>query len=270
MIHPAIFRFELRTRLKSALIWSLAMVGVSITYLGLYPSLAPQTALFDQALASFPPQFLQAFGLQNLHMDTIMGFYSMVFLFIQMLLAVQAALYGFGLVARDEIERTADFLLTRPVSRADILTSKYLAAFVALTLTNGVVWVSSLAFLERFNAGRGYDIHATLLLLSSIPIFQLIFLTVGVALSLLVKRIHRITPYALGLATTMYILGAFGDMLGDHSITHLSPFAHFSPNTIIQQHAWNLAQVSFDLTIILIAILISYWRYLHRDILAAA
>jgi len=270
LMNANIFKFELRLRLKSALIWSIAIVAVSFTYLALYPSLSREADLFDRAIANFPPQFLEAFGMQNLTLQTIMGFYSFVFLFIQVLLAIQASMYGFGLVSVDEAEMTADFLLTRPVTRTQILTSKFLAAFIALTITNAVVWVSSLIFLQMFDAGRGYDRHAVILLLSSIAIFQLFFLTAGAAISLLVKRVRSVTPYAMGLAFGMYLLGAFSGMLGDVKLELITPFKHFDPNAIIHNDAWNLSLVAISVAVILISIIISYWRYLHRDIPAVA
>ncbi len=265
-----ILKFELRMKLKSALIWSIAVVAVSLIYLGLYPSLVQEADLLDQALANFPPQFLQAFGMQNLNMSTIMGFYSFVFLFIQVLLAIQALMYGFGLVSVEEAEFTADFLLSKPVTRTQVLTSKFLAAFIALTVTNAAVWASSLVFLEMFDAGRGYDRHAAILLLSSIVIFQIFFLTAGVAISLLLKRVRSVTPYAMGLAFGMYLLGAFSGMLGDVKLELITPFKHFDPNAIIQNNAWNFSLVAISIAVIVIAIVISYWRYLHRDIPAVA
>ena len=265
-----IFQFELRMKLKSALTWSIAVVAVSLIYLGLYPSLAQEADLLEQAIRQFPPRFLQAFGMQHFHLDTIMGFYSFVFLFIQVLLAVQASMYGVGLVSVDEAEFTADFLLTRPVTRGQILTSKFLALFVALTFTNAVVWVSSLAFLELFDAGRGYDQHAVILLLSSIVLFQLFFLTAGAAISLLVNRVRSVAPYALGLAFGMYLLGAFSGMLGDVELELITPFKHFDPNAIIENDAWDPSLVAISIAVILISIAITYWRYLHRDIPAVA
>ena len=53
--------------------------------------------------------------------------------------------YGFGLVSIEESELTADFLLSKPVSRAQVLTSKLLAALTSLIITDLVVWVTSFA-----------------------------------------------------------------------------------------------------------------------------
>ena len=86
----------------------------------------------NEMLAKFPPELKAAFGLDGMDLSTVLGFYSLVFLFVQLCLAIQAGNYGFGLVSIEESELTADFLLSKPVSRAQVLTSKLLAALSSL------------------------------------------------------------------------------------------------------------------------------------------
>ena len=54
--------------------------------------------------------------MNNLDMSSVLGFFSFVFLFCQICLAIQAANYGFSLVSVEERELTADFLLAKPVA----------------------------------------------------------------------------------------------------------------------------------------------------------
>ncbi len=268
-MNTPILRQEFRFRLKSALIWAAAVVAVIFTYLAFYPPLADEAALLNQAMANFPPAFLQAFGMQHMDWGSIMGFYSFVFLFVQALLAVQASLAGFGLISTDETESIADFLLTRPVTRSQVLASKLLAAFFALTITNAAVWAGSLMALNLFQAGRGYDARAVFLLLGSIVIFQLFFLSVGLFLSLMV-RVRSVLSFAMGLALGMYALGALSGILGDVKLGWLSPFAHFEPNRIIETGAYDLPLVMISVAVILLALAGSFWRYRRRDIPAVA
>ena len=195
-----------------------------------------------------------------------MGFYSFVFLFTQICLAIQAANYGFSLVSIEEREWTADFLLAKPVGRAQILTSKLLAALSGLTLTNIVVWISSFSFISLFRGDRAYETKPLLLLLLSIVVFQLFFLIVGLVVSLLVKRIRNVTPYSMALAFGMYVLNAFGSMLGESVWEKISPFKHFDPNYIIQHTAYDLPLVMISVSAIMISLVGSYVLYIRRNI----
>ena len=70
-----------------------------------------------EMMSSFPKELLIAFGMVDMDWSTILGFFGLVFVFVQICLAIQAANYGFSLVSIEETEWTADFLLSKPVSR---------------------------------------------------------------------------------------------------------------------------------------------------------
>ena len=149
-----IFRHEFRTRLRSVVIWSLSVAALILFFFSIFPVFADQAALMNELMAKFPPALLAAFGMDNMDLSTVLGFFSFLFLFVQLCLAIQAGNYGFGLVSIEESELTADFLLSKPVSRAQILTSKLLAALTSLTITNLVVWAVSFVAIALFSGGR--------------------------------------------------------------------------------------------------------------------
>jgi ABC-2 type transport system permease protein len=235
--------------------------------MSLFSSFAADAELLNEMMAKFPKELLIAFGMTDLDMSTVLGFYALIFLFCQICLAIQAANYGFSLVSIEERELTADFLLAKPVGRTKILTSKLLSAISSLTITNIVVWVSSYLFINIFRGGREYDIKPLVLLLLSIVLFQLFFLTVGMLISLLVKRVRNVTPYSMALAFGMYVLNAFGGMIGEDSLEIISPYKHFEPNYIIKNAAYNLPLVLISLSVIIVSVAASYVLYLKRNIL---
>ena len=265
-----IYKHEFKTLLKSALVWSLAVAGLFAIYLSLFPSISKSAALLDEAMANFPEELLTAFGMNGVSLATVLGYLSFVFLFVQLCLAIQASSYGFSLLSVEERELTADFLLTKPVTRSQILTSKFLAALTALTITNLAAWVSCLGLLRIFAANYEYEIRPLLLILSSVVFFQLFFLTVGLVISLLVKRIRNVVPYAMGLAFGMYVLSVFSDMLGESVLEKITPFKHFSPNDIIRTDAYNFSLVWISLLVIALSLAGSYYLYPRRDIPSVA
>src|SRR4030067_2154603 len=145
-----IYRHEFLTRLKSVVIWSLAMAIIIVFYFSLFPVFADQAALMNEFLARYPAQLRAAFGLDKIDLSTVLGFYAFIFMFVQLCLAIQASNYGFGLVSVEENELTADFLLSKPVSRTRVMTSKLLAAFTSLAITDLVIWVCTYVSLSLF------------------------------------------------------------------------------------------------------------------------
>ena len=100
-------------------------------------------------------------------------------------------------------------------------------------------------------------------------VFQLFFLTVGLVISLLVKRVRSVTPYAMALAFGMYVLSAFGSMLGESKLENITPFKHFEQNYIVQHAAYNLPLFLISVTVIVISLVGSYLLYSKRNIPSA-
>lgn len=264
-----IYKHEFKTKINSVISWSAATALFIIIYMSFFSSIAIDSELLNETLAGMPEEFLMAFGMNNIDMSTVFGFYGLVFTLVQLLIAIQAANYGFGLVSVEETDMTADFLLAKPVSRPKILTNKLLAAMTGLLITNVVVWVATFAALNMFSGGRPYDQQALILLLVSVPLFQLVFLTAGVLISLLVKRVRSVTPYTMALVFGMYVLNAFGGMLGEDTIELITPFRHFDPNYILNNAEFELPLMLLSVAFIIIAIIGSYRLYTRRNIQTA-
>ena len=261
-----IFKQELKMSWRSVIAWSVAVVALLFVYVSLFSSLAKDAQLMNEMMANFPEALLTAFGLNGVDLSSILGYFSFAFLFTQLCLAIQAANYGFSLVSIEEREWTADFLLAKPVGRSQILTSKLLSALVGLSITNVVVWISSLVCINLFKGDRTYETTPLLLLLLSIIVFQLFFLSVGLVVSLLVKRIRSVTPYSMALAFGMYVLSVFGDMLGESPLEKITPFKHFEPRYIIQHGAYDAPLALISVVVIVICLAGSYVLYTKRDI----
>ncbi len=261
-----IFRHEFKMHLRSVITWAAAMTALIFLFVSLFSSFAQDAALLNEMLAAFPPELLTAFGMTGVDLATMLGYFSFAFLFVQLCLAIQAASYGFSLVSVEEREWTADFLLAKPVGRTEILTSKLLAALSGLLITDIVVWLASVFFINLFKGEATYDSRSLWLLLLSIVPFELFFLSVGLVISLLVKRIRNVTPYAMALGFGMYVLSVFGDMLGESALEKITPFKHFDASYIIAHGAYDLPLALVSVAVIVISLAASYPLYARRDI----
>jgi ABC-2 type transport system permease protein len=265
-----IYRHEFLSRLTSVIIWSVAVLAIVVLFFSLFPGFSAQTEVINQMWAKFPPALRAAFNMDKLDITSVLGFYGFLLMFVQLCLAIQAGNYGFGLVSIEENEMTADFLLTKPVSRSQVLISKLLAALSSMFLTTLVAWAGTLIAIALYIGGRTYDRSTLLLLMVSLPIFQLFFLSVGLAVSLIVKRVRSVTPYSLALGFGTYVLAAFSGVLGEVKLELITPFKHFDPAYIVQHGALDTPLVLLNVAVTLIALAVSYWLYIRRDIPAVS
>ena len=265
-----IYKHEFLSRLRSVLIWSLSIAALILFFFSIFPTFADQAELTNQLLAKYPPALLSAFGINRMDLSSVLGYYVIILAFVQLCLAIQAGNYGFGLVSVEESELTADFLLSKPVSRSRVLTSKLLAVLTSLLITDVVIWAVSALSILIFTEGREVDTGILLLLLASIIIFQLFFLAVGLVVSLMVRRVRSVTPYSLGLGFGTYVLNAFSGIFGDVKLEYVTPFKHLDPAYIVQHGAYNTQLVLINAAITLISLAASYWLYIRRDIPAVS
>jgi ABC-2 type transport system permease protein len=254
---------------RSVITWSLSLAFMVYAFMSIFSGISADAELMNEMMAEFPEELLIAFGMDNLDWSTPLGFYGFVFVFCQICLAIQAANYGIALVSVEEREFTADFLLVKPVGRSKIMTSKLLSAFTGLTVTNAVVWISSILFLNIYRGDRIYETKPLFLILASIVLFQLFFLSVGLLISLLAKRVRSVTPLSMALAFGMYVLSAFGGMIGDDKLEVITPFKHFEPNYIISNSAYDVPMVLLSVSVIVVSVVASYLLYLKRNISSA-
>jgi ABC-2 type transport system permease protein len=83
-----------------------------------------------------------------------------------------------------------------------------------------------------------------------------------------VKRVRNVTPFSMALVFGLYILNAFGGMIGEKSLEIISPFRHFDPYYILKNASFD-PLVLISVTVIIICIAGSYWLYARRNIPSA-
>jgi len=239
-----IFKHEFKMHFRSVINWSLAAAAVVLVYLSFYPAFSKDAEVLNRTMESFPPEFRAAFGMLNVDLSSVLGFFGFVYLFLQILLAIQAAGYGIGLVSIEEL--------------------------ACLAITQGVVWASAFGFVNAFKGEKSYDPDLMARMLLGLIAFQLFFLMVGLLVSLIAKRVRNVTPYAMALGFGMYLLGAFGDMLGESKLELITPFKHFNPHEVIRHGGFDSGLVLISLIAIVVSVIGSYWLYLRRDIPSVA
>lgn len=261
-----IYVHEFKGFSRSVIAWSIAIFAVMLLYMSVFSSFAADAETLNEMMAEFPDELLAAFGMNGVDLSTVLGYFGITLLFAQLFVSIQAANYGFGLVSVEERELTADFLLTKPVGRPKILTSKLMAALTGLAITNAVVWIASFVLIGIFRDGRPYDTGILVLLLLTITFLQLFFLTVSLIISLFTKRIRSVTPYSMGLVFGLYVLSAFSSMMGEMPIENITPFKHFEANYIVTNGAYDVPLIFLSFALIVISVIGSYILYARRDI----
>ena len=262
-----VFKYEIKMHLKSIIIWCLNIFAGLVILMAFFPAFGKDAELLEKMYQYYPEELLKAFGMNSsLTLASALGYFAFCFAMIQLFLAIQASNYGFSILSVEERELTADYLLSKPVSRFKILSAKFLAAFTALTATNAVTWLGSFVSIELFRGGKEYDAKTLVTLLSTIVLFQLVFLSIGMITSVLVRKIRSVLSYSLALALGTYMLNAVRSIVGGDLLGYFTPFYHFEAVSILDKGKLNIPMASISIAIIVIALGTSAVLYSKRDI----
>lgn len=259
------YAHELRLYRRSTAGWTLALAGLVSMMMAMFPAFAADADAFKEVLKSMPEAVLQAVGLQIDGIASLLGYYSYIFLYVTLCGAIQAMHMGASMISKETREKTADFLLTKPVTRGAILLSKTLAALTLLLFTN-VVYFGAASMVAVLVQRESYSYGAFALISMSLILIQLIFLALGLAAALLVPRLKTVLPLSLGTVFALFMLSAIGASTGDGKLRYLTPFQYFDRSYIVEHSAYEIRFVLVGAGIIAVCLWFSYMRYRSRDV----
>jgi ABC-2 type transport system permease protein len=265
-----IYLNELKALRKSAIIWTCSMTALSFLYLSIYPSIAADATDFKQLLSNYPESIRAMLGINLDYIASLIGFYSMIFSFIILCGTIQSTILGVSILSKEVRERTADFLLVKPVSRTAIVSAKLLAALTIILLTDAIFYSVSVLLA---NAVKTIDYSNQLFFLINLTLLfiQLIFLAAGMLISLFFNKLKSVLPISLGLVFGFYILGAILTTGKDEEkLRVLSPFQYYKIPYIIEHAAYEIPYLILGGAIIVCCITASFMIYKHKDIHAVS
>ncbi|MDP4090987.1 MAG: ABC transporter permease subunit [Bacillota bacterium] len=261
---------ELKSLRKAAIIWTVVFIGLAALYFSIFPSVAGDASDFKKLIGGYPPAVRAMLGINLDYITSILGFYSMIFSFIILCGAVQAMNMGVSILSKESRERTADFLLVKPVSRSSIVSAKLLAAFTTITATDVLFLAASFSMA---NMVKTADFSTKLFFMVNLTLFfiQLIFLALGVVISVFFKKLKSVLPISLGVVFGLYMIGALiAAGKNDDAARFISPFRYFDTTYIIKNAGYEAAYMITGAVIIAAAVVTSYIVYIRKDIHAVS
>ncbi len=261
-----IFRYELKAQSKSTLIWSVSLIALLTIFLSLFTAIVEDKETFLKAMENYPEEMRNAMGMEIIeNIASEMGFYAFSLTFTTLCAAIQAMHYGLAIISKEVRERTADFLMIKPISRIKLVTEKILAAFVMLIITN--IFIITFAYV-MLNLVKEDDFgFGTFMMLSStILLVQLMFYAMGILLSVALPKVKSVLPISLGVVFGFYAISSFVATEADDFTRYFTPFKYFYPNYIFMDKKFELSYSLIAAIFVIISIVLSYIIFKKKDI----
>src|SRR5690554_58446 len=262
-----ILLFELKKSIKPIIFWSIAIIVFNVFMFAFFPLMDQQQEAMDLILKNYPKEMLQLFGLANSKsLSTLQGYLPFVFIFMQLIIANHASLVGMKTLSQEESERTADFLFSKPISRNQLFITKIMSNSIELFAIFLVVVASTHVSLIVFVKDVAENSEALSALYISIVLFQGLFFSISLLVSMTTKYVRSTIGYAIGLSFLMYAMYSIKQLIDSQWMSYITPFSYFESATILDKAALDTTFVLVAVVLIISCTLISYLLFKKRDL----
>ncbi len=258
-----VFFHELKRNRNSTIVWIVALIAIAALYISLYPSVAQNPAIAN-IYKNFPEAFKKTFDISENTLNAFSGFYGLVLNLLLLGGAVQAMNLGAGITSKEVRERTADFLLTKPISRVSVLRQKLLTIFTIIIVTDLIFLAADWGLIKAI-VNEPYGFKTFFTATSSLFLVQLFFLSFGFLLGSARRRIKSVIAVSLPAVFGFYIIGLFDTVVGE-KIKYMTPFKFFDVNMLTSGGSYETGMLLYLAVLSIVAFVASFMVYQKKDI----
>lgn len=256
-------KHELKQGKISFLIWTASIGFLLAICIFLFPEMKGQMDSVNDMFASMG-SFTEAFGMDRLNFGTLIGFYAVECGNVLVLGgAFFAALCAVGILSKEEKDKTAEFLLTHPVSRKRIITEKLIAVLLQITAMNLMIYALAVGAI----AAVGEEIPWKEISLMHLAYYLLQVELAGICFGISAFLRKGSAGVGLGIAAMMYFLNLIANIADvAEFLKYITPFGYCEGADIVANGRLDGAMVAIGVVMGIGGIVIAYLKYTKKDI----
>lgn len=257
-----IYLHELKVNRKFMISWLIAIMSLILLYISFFPSFNKEMKSFLKLMEGIPDMIKNIMDFNSETFGSILGYFSSFPMSFSLICAaISAMILGLSILSKEVNNKTADFLLTKPISRSSVVTSKLLASITLILINNILIFIFSYLFLFLIS-NESFDLKVFTLIILVILLIQLIFMSLGMFISVLFTKIKSIISIAMSTVIGLYFLNAFAD----NKLKLFTPFSYFDTTYILENKTYEFKYIWITLSLIIIFIVLTYLIYKKKDI----
>ena len=258
-----LIKHELKQSWKSLAIWTSAVGFFIVVCVLMYPEMKGEMDNVSDMFASMGA-FTEAFGMDRLNFGTLIGFYGIE---CGNILGIGgaffAALIGVSALAKEEKDRTAEFLLAHPISRMYLITSKLISVFLQLVILNVITYMLALASI----AVIGEEIPWKEVSLLHLAYFLVQVELAGICFGISAFLRRGGMGLGIGIASMMYFFNIVANISDSAEfLKYVTPFGFADSADIIENGNLNAGMIAIGIAVAMICMVLAYWKYQKKDI----
>lgn len=256
-------KHELKQGRISFLIWTASIGFLILVCICMFPEMEGQMDGVNEMFASMG-SFTAAFGMDRLNFGTLIGFYAIECGNILGLGgAFFASLCAAGILSKEERDKTAEFLLTHPVSRIRIITEKLIAIQIQIFVMNLIIYVLAIASI----AGVGEEIPWKEISLLHLAHYLMQVELSGICFGISSFLRKGSVGVGLGIAAMMYFLNLIANITESAEfLKYITPFGYCEGADIIGNGSLDAGMLAVGIALGAAGIVAAYAKYAKKDI----
>lgn len=258
-----LIKHELRQGWKSLAIWTISIGFFIVICVLMYPEMEGEMEEVSEMFSSMGA-FTAAFGMDRLNFGTLIGFYAVE---CGNILGIGgaffAAILGITALAKEEKERTAEFLLSHPVSRYRIITEKLCAIILQIVIMNILVFLMSIVSIAYI----GEEIVWEELWLLHFAYFLVQIVLAGICFGISAFIRSSGIGAGIGIATVMYFINIVANITESaKELKYITPFGFAEGADIIENVDIEWEMVMINMIFAVVGVVMAYCKYCKKDI----
>ena len=272
MLNKNIYFKELKHHRTSFITWCLSFIVLILVDMVFYPILMKDDMMKQMSLVlenPFMKGLMSAFGVSLDVITNVLGYYAARNTMYILLLGSFFSIFLAGkILSQEEHEKTAEFLLTKPVSRSEVVWSKLAAFFSLLLALNIVILITGFISIELFKGDSEYSLAAFLIHTFYCFLLMLTFGAVGLFLSLWIKRGRPTTNISIGIIIGGFFIDAVSKITPSlDKIGYVSPFKFVDSSVLSPDYGLMWWRLLYFLGISFLLFTLTFISYKKKDIL---
>ncbi len=263
-----LFIKEFKRNLKELLIVGPSLIFFISLSMTIYSTMEDNMSVIMELYKNIPEAIQEALNFNDNQWSTVLGFYVTYFVYyVPMGLGIYAIYLGSKILSQEEQNKTAEFLLTRPLSRDQIILSKLLVLYLNTLIINLLLYACGVISCGIISAWEVSFEHLTIIHIYGLMIC-LFFGTLGFFITVIMKKAKLIMGAGIGIIMGSYVI----DMIlrvSDKAqfLLYLTPFNYMNVNVNFPGYGFEAWRVFVLLIAIIIMIVLSLVFYRKKDIL---
>lgn len=267
-------KIESKGLIKGLIIWTILFAVIIFGFSAVYPQMhsSAMEDLLGAKLNGLSPALLKTFNIRVNGQASFLvasGFFAYYFQYMFLAASIYAMLLGSQALIKEETDGTIEFLYAQPVTRREILTSKFVAnlfIFAIFWLISLIVSVgSTLIYRQSTDSAQAITQEISKIFMQE-SLILLFFLTLGFFVSTFLKSSKQSTSVSLGIVFGFYLIGIFSDLNDSFSwAKNISPTHMGIPSNLLDK---GLSSGNVLLLSILIILFLggTYMVYQRKDL----